>query len=160
VFGRFNFTEARNLFEDLSESIRSALILRDSLSPSEFKLVLASDFSVSGNIFSGLRSSFDEAIALIRFLNADLREIGISGRRRCGGWQVEANVLLPYPVDLSQAESDVLRTFLSDLLTCSSISYMTRFIFQRYTIKSSLYKNVNLFLRCFPISMISKFMNE
>jgi hypothetical protein len=37
---------------------------------------------------------------------------------------------------------------------------MIGLIFHLYTIESSLWKNVNHFLRCFPISMVTKFMNE
>jgi hypothetical protein len=33
-------------------------------------------------------------------------------------------------------------------------------IFNMYSIESSLYRNVNHFLRCFPISIIGKFMKE
>jgi hypothetical protein len=135
LFGRFGFTEARYLFEDLSDSNRFALILRDSLSPSEFRLVLASDFSVDGNLFSFFRSSIDDRMAAARSS-------------------------FVYLVNLSQAESHVFQTSPTDLLLCSSISEMTQFLCQMYTVESLLYKNVNIFLRYFPIWMVSKFMAE
>jgi hypothetical protein len=37
---------------------------------------------------------------------------------------------------------------------------MIEIILRMYTIDSSLYKNVNQFLRCFLISMVSEFMSE
>jgi hypothetical protein len=78
LFGRFDFTEAQYLFKDLSDSNRFAVILRDSLFPSECRLILALDFSVNGNLFSVLRSSFDDRIALIRVLNAGLCDIVVN----------------------------------------------------------------------------------
>jgi hypothetical protein len=160
LFGRFDLTEARYLFEDLSNSNHFAHILRNSLSPSEFRLILASDFSVNGNIFSVLRSSFDDRIALIRVLNPDLCDNTVNKNQRFEAWQGAARSSLVYLVNLSQAESHVLRTSPTDLLLCSSISEMTRFLFQMYTVESLLYKNVNHFLHCFPISMVSKFTGE
>jgi hypothetical protein len=123
-------------------------------------LILASDFSVNGNLFSVLRSSFDDGIALIRVLNADLCDIAVNTNQRFEAWQAAAHSSLVYLVNLSQAESHVLRTLPTDLLLCSSISEMTQFLFQMYTVESLLYKNVNHFLRYFPISMVSKFMGE
>jgi hypothetical protein len=71
-FGRFDFTQARDHFNQLVKSNNFALILRDSLSQSECELVLADDMRLYGNIFSVLRSFFDEGIGLIRWLNSDL----------------------------------------------------------------------------------------
>jgi hypothetical protein len=150
LFGRFDFTDSN----------RFALILRDSLSPLEFRLVLASDFTVNRNLFSVFRSSFDDRIAVIRILNPDLCDIAVNKNQRFEAWQAAARSSFGYLVNLSQAESQVLGTLPTDLLRCSSISEITQFLFQMYTVESLLYKNVNHFLRCFPISMVSKFMGE
>jgi hypothetical protein len=160
TFGRFNFTESRTLFEEMSVSTRFAAILRNSLSRSDCELICASDFSRTGNIFSFLRSSFDEAIALIRILNADLFGFAFDDCSRFATWRDIAGSSFLYLVDLSQAQSYVLGSLPSDCLSCDSISAMIEIIFRMYTIDSSLYKNVNQCLRCFPISMVSKFMRE
>jgi hypothetical protein len=88
-------------------------------------------------------------------------------------WQDIAGCSMVYLVDLSQTESDanhahsdhlntspVLGTLPTDLLLCHSISEMIPLIFRMYSIESSLYKNVNYFLRCFPMVIVGKFMNE
>jgi hypothetical protein len=123
-------------------------------------LVRALDFSQNGTIFSVLRSSFSDAIPLIRMLNVDLCEFSIDDCQRFEEWQKVARNSLLYLVDLSQIESCVLRSFPSDLVCCQSIPAMIHLIFRMYTVESSLYQNVNRFLRCFPISMVPKFQNE
>jgi TPR repeat protein len=72
VFGRFDFKEARELFDLASRSLRFAVVLRDSLSNLDCELMNLSDFSSKGNIFSILRSSSNESTAMIRLLNLDL----------------------------------------------------------------------------------------
>jgi hypothetical protein len=153
-FGRFDLTEARDLFAPLSVLNAFAAILWDSISASDSELVCALDFARNGNIFSVLRSSFDDAKPLIRVL-LDPNDCACFA-----AWQEIAGHSLPYLIDLSHDQSHSLRSLPSDLLLCHSISSMLPVIFQMYTIDSSLYKNVNQFLRCFPISMVSKFMRE
>jgi hypothetical protein len=144
----------------VSDSDRFGMILRDSLSASDCELVHASDFSQAGNLFAVLRSSFEEGIGLIRVLNTDLCDSPVDDSFRFEAWQEVARYSLAYLVDVSQTESHALRSLPCDLLLCDSISAMIGFIFRMYTIESSLYKNVNHFLRCFPILMVSKFMGE
>jgi TPR repeat protein len=76
LFGRFDFIEARKLFELASRSEHAlahfAVLLRDSLSLPDCDITHASDFLSIGSIFSILRSSMDESIPLIRIFNSDL----------------------------------------------------------------------------------------
>jgi hypothetical protein len=77
LFGRFDFGEARKMFELASQpkrgSIPFAIVLRDSLSISDYKIMNATDFSIIQSIFSFLRSTFHESIPLIRILNPHIR---------------------------------------------------------------------------------------
>jgi hypothetical protein len=117
-------------------------------------------FSGDGNLFSVLRCECTSDVSLIRVLNADLSEFPLDDDRRFAAWQQTAAHSLPYLVDLSSAQSYVLTSFPCDILSCPSISSMIEFVFRMYTIESRLYKNVNHFLRYFPVSMVSKFMRE
>jgi hypothetical protein len=107
-----------------------------------------------------MQSSFDDAMSLIRVLNWHLRDFDLDFRDCFAAWREIAGSSLSYLVDVSQAQSHALRSSPSDLLSCDSICAMTKVIFRMYTIESSLFKNVNHFLRYFPISMVSKFMRE
>jgi hypothetical protein len=160
VFGRFDFKEARKLFDLASRSHRFAFILRDSLSNVDCKLMNPSDFSSNGNIFSILRNSSDESIPMIRLLNFHLCPILSSPINFVEVWQQFAGCCLEYLIDLSHLESDALQSFPTDLLSFHSVIEMIPVIFRMYTLDCSLYKNVNHFMRCFPICMICKFMNE
>jgi hypothetical protein len=173
LFGRFDFTEACQIFDMVlisrseSESelslVRFAIALRNSLSKSDCELITGCDFSMSGSIFSFLRCSEDESNPLIRILNAHLNDEAQSGDQIFGTWYKIAHLSMAYIVDLSPMESfdspddERLPT---DPLMCNSISEMIPFIFKMYSIECSLYKNVNHFMRCFPLVMVSKFMKE
>jgi TPR repeat protein len=179
LFGRFDFIEARKLFEFASRSEHSltqfAILLRDSLSLSDGDITNATDYLSTGNIFSILRSSFDESIPLIRILNSDLYNWDESENAIFEAWQDIARFSIEYLLDLSQSESiqtspdvqsddlnqrPVLNSLPTDLLSCNSILEIIPVIFKMYSIESSLYKNVNHFLHCFPIRIIDKFMKE
>jgi hypothetical protein len=93
-------------------------------------------------------------------LNADLCGFAFDDCSLFATWQVMAASSLLCLVGLSQAQSSVLGSLPSDLLSCASLSAMMEIIFRMSTIDSSLYKHVNHFLRCCPISIVSKFMGE
>jgi hypothetical protein len=179
LFGRFDFFESRRLFENASTSEGSwnhfAILLRDALSKSDCEIMNSTDFSARGDIFSFLHSSMDESIPLIRILNPHLCEHDLLENQAFEAWTNLARLSLEYLIDLSQfeliplSESDqsnlfrqlpVLGSLPIDLLSCNSILEMIPLIFKMYSIECSLYKNVNHFLRCFPIQIISKFMKE
>jgi hypothetical protein len=63
-------------------------------------------------------------------------------------------------VKVLQFESHILGSSPSDLLLCESISTMIPLIFRMYTAHSSLFQNVNHFLRRFPVEILDKFMGE
>jgi hypothetical protein len=63
-------------------------------------LLRASDLSQSGNRFSTVRSYFDPAVGLIRFLKADLRELAFDGSLRLEASPETAHHLLGYLIDL------------------------------------------------------------
>jgi hypothetical protein len=155
LFGRFDFDEARALFDLASISNPFGQFLRDSLCQSDYELITLSEFSSNGSIYSVLRNSSDQSIPLIRLLNS--RE---DDHHSFPIWQQAAQFSLGYLVDLSQTQRCNLGSLPTDLLSGESIQNMTKRIFRMYTIECSLYKNVNHFLRCFPINIIGKFMNE
>jgi TPR repeat protein len=172
LFGRFDFVEARQMFGLVSESehdlTRFAIVLRNSLSKSDCALLSGSDFSKTANIFSVLRSSLDESIPLIRILNAHLGSEVQFADYMLSKWQDIAGLAMAYLVDLSHIRTvsghsnplGVLGSLPTDLVSCNSISDMIPIVFKMYSIECSLYRNVNHFLRYFPIGIVSKFMKE
>jgi hypothetical protein len=67
---------------------------------------------------------------------------------------------LPRDGSSSPDQLNPLSSLASDLLLCTSIAEMIPLIFRMYTLESRLYKNMNTFLRCFPLRLVSKFMKE
>jgi hypothetical protein len=160
-FGHFDLTEARDLFDKSSKFYPFAVILRDAISLPNCELLRPSDFFRDGNLFSVLRFSFNRSdLSLIRVLNADLCDFPFHDLLRFAAWQRAAEYALPYLVDASHIQSDALTSLPSDVLSCTSIPDMIGLIFRIYTIESPLYKNVNSFLRYFPVSMMPKFMGD
>jgi hypothetical protein len=159
IFRRLEFKKARELFNESSKWNRFGSILRDSLSNLDCELVNSSDFSLNGSIFSILRNPSDDSIPLIRLLNLHLCH-NVENFENIAIWKEFVNLSFEYLIDLSQSQSFVFHSLPSDLLLCNSISDMIPLIFGTYTSESSLYENVNHFLRCFPIYLIHKFMNE
>jgi hypothetical protein len=117
----------------------------------------------------------DESIPLMRILNSHLGDWNESANAIFEAWQNIARFSIEYLLDVSQSESIqtppsvqsgsldqslVLGSLPMDLLSSNSILEMIPLIFQMYSVESSLYKNVNYFLRCFPIRLIDKFMKE
>jgi hypothetical protein len=107
-----------------------------------------------------LRSSSNESIPLIRLLNFDLSDCNEDDSVNLLIWQEVARFSFEYLIDLSHTQGNKLESLPSDLLSCESIFDMIGQIFRMYTIECSLYKNINHFLRCFPITIVNKFMNE
>jgi hypothetical protein len=182
MFGRFDFSEARRFFETASKSntgfTQFATVLRDSLSMLDCEITIAIDYSASGSIFSILRSSIDESIPLIRFLNPHLCDVNQSEDQVFEVWHNIARSSIEYLLDLSQygsssfsghdgvnrsnqiGQSPVLHSLPTDLLSCNSISEMIPLIFRMYSIECSLYENANHFLRSFSIRITGQFMKE
>jgi hypothetical protein len=83
-------------------------------------------------------------------------------------WQDIAGSAMEYLVSLSQIGTNpadphqpaILGSLPTDLVSCNSVSEMVRLVFEMYSIDCSLYKNVNHFLRSFPIVIVPKFMKE
>jgi hypothetical protein len=75
-------------------------------------------------------------------------------------WKEMVGLSIGYLLDLSQIESAVLGLSPTNLTSCSSVREMIPLIFKMYSIESSLYRNINHFLRCFPIHVLGKFMKE
>jgi hypothetical protein len=75
-------------------------------------------------------------------------------------WLKAARWSIDYLLDLSQVGETVLRSLPIDLTQCESVPAMISIVFRLYSIQSSLYKNVNRFLRFFPIQLVGKFMKE
>jgi hypothetical protein len=65
-----------------------------------------------------------------------------------------------YLLTLSNLEFICLSSLPIDLGSCKSFPEMIPLIFKMYSIESSLYRNVNHFLRKFPIQILSKFLKE
>jgi hypothetical protein len=160
VLGRFDFEDARELFDGASHSNQFARVRRHSLNESGCVLVDSFEFLSQGSIFSILRSSSNESIGAIRLLNLPLNEIVKSEYETFQVWKEFANLCFEYLIDSLQMESAKLRTFPSDVLSCVSMRKMIEQIIRMYTTECSLYKNVNHFLNCFPIVLVSKFTSE
>jgi hypothetical protein len=157
------------------ESAKFPIILRDLLRMSDCTITTPTDFLSGAMIFSFLKFSADESIPVIRILNTDLGDCDQSEDLSFEVWQETACFSIGFLLDLSQTGSHpkyipvvsnnvnhkpALRSFPTDLSSCNSIMEMIPLIFKMYSIECSLYKNVNHFMRCFPIGVITKFMKE
>jgi TPR repeat protein len=160
ILGRFDFNQARNLFAEASSSNRTAQILHSVLSGSDDHLVTPDEYSVLGNVFSLLRSRFDERIPVIRLMNVHLCATSGSETQVFEVWKDMTLSSIKYLLDLSHINSAVLGSLSIDLGSCTSISEMIPLIFKMYSIQSQLYKNVNCLLRNFPVRILGKFMKE
>jgi TPR repeat protein len=163
VFGRFELNEARTFFDLASPQSEFAANVRDALSNNEEELITPLELSNKGNIFSFLRySSIEsgETIELIRLLNPHLQDSVHEVEDNFSVWQGIARLSFEYLFDLSERELHILHSLPTDLLSHNSISAMISLILRMYTAESSLYKNVNHFLRSFPISIVGKFVRE
>jgi TPR repeat protein len=160
LLGRFDFTEARNRFDEAASSNSFALILRDALSRSSEHIVTPEDFEKIGNPFSFMRSESDEGILVIRVMNPHLCRTWPDPSRVFSVWNDMVRSSVTYLLDLVHIDSAVDGLLVTDLRSCESISEMIPLIFKMYSIESSLYKNVNYFLRCFPFQFLRKFMKE
>jgi hypothetical protein len=121
------------------------------------------EVSENGHIFGLLRQDFDEVgrnVSIIRLLNFHLSETSQNDSQMFGFWHTIVLSSINYLLDLSQFESGRLRSLPTDLACCDCVSDMISLIFKLYSINSSLYRNVNHFLRCFPIEIVSKFEKE
>jgi hypothetical protein len=160
LLGRFDFRKAETLFAEASSSNRFARVLRIALLESNDRLFTANEYSDRGSIFAFLRLKSDDQLFVIRLLNAHWRESSHGSDRVLEVWKDIAMSSIHYLLDVSETESAALATLPTDLFDCESIPEMMRRIFRMYTITSSLYKNVNYFLRSFPIKVLGKFMKE
>jgi hypothetical protein len=160
MLGRFNFIGAHHQFNAAARSNRFALILQNALSISNEGLITLQEFKETANIFSFMRSESDESIPVIRVMNPHLCRTGHDSSRVLSLWKDMARTSIAYLLDLSRIESAVLRSLPIDLMSCESFSEIMSLIFEMYSIQSSLYKNVNNFLRCFPFRFLGKFMKE
>jgi hypothetical protein len=157
LLGRFDFAKARDQFANVSSVNRFAVILRDSLSLLRDDIVSVKEFSKSGNVFSLLR---DGEISSIRLMNPRLCKMLPILDHVNEVWRNMALSCIHYLLNMSNIESIVLCSLPIDLASCTSFPEMIPFIFKMYSIESTLYRNINHFLRKFPIQLLSKFLKE
>jgi hypothetical protein len=154
LLGRFDFSKARNLFQQvvLSSGNRFADTLFNALSPANEDIVHVRNFVT---IFSVLRSDESENIPMIKLMNRDVSEMKNDSNKVFQIWQMMIRSSIPYLLDVSQLEDvrnpATLRSLPTDLTNCRSVSEMISLIFRLYSIESSLYKNVNRILRIIEI---------
>jgi hypothetical protein len=163
TLGRFDFDEAHNQFSKAanSSSNRFAVFLRDVLSKYRDDLVTPQEFQ---SIFSVMRTEGDLSVPMIKMMNPHLFRIEEEPRRAFKKWQSMIELSIPYLINMSHIESTdgvgALLSLPTDLLSCNSIKDIIPLIFKMYSLDSKLYRNVNHFMRKFPISLINKFMKE
>jgi hypothetical protein len=156
--GEFDFVKALNQFTRIADSNRLARRFVDSLAaPSA--LVRAMSVCESGSFFAIFRDKSDRT-ARIRLMNAELCEGVISSGECFDIWKDRCRSSFRFLIALSHRQRTVLSSLPSDLLECDSISAMIPIVFKMYSAESRLYRNVNHFLRCFPMALASKFENE
>jgi hypothetical protein len=160
LLGRFDFARAKNLFAKASSSNRFAKFLHSTLSSQNDLLITPNEYSALGNIFSFIRYESDENICVIRLMNPHLSEPPPELTRVFYTWKNIIFSSIRYLRHLSQVDSRAPRPLSINLDACHSIDEMVPWTFKMYSSESSLYKNVNCFLRDFPIQIVGKFMKE
>jgi hypothetical protein len=155
---RFDFEKAIDQFSRIAESNRLARCFVDLLGKSD-DLVSAVSISESGTVFSLFRDR-PKGSPRIRLMNAELCEHEIPSWERFQIWIDLCRSAFPFLIDLSHREGTVLESLPSDLLSCTSIRAMIPLLFKMYSKESVLYRNVNAFLRGFPLNLVNKFEKE
>jgi hypothetical protein len=153
--GRFDFERASLEFSTAADFSPLAHLFANALSE-PFCLDDATSVRESASVFGLL---FEE-IPLIRLLNPELCEFSISEDEVFDKWLFCYRSAIHSLLDLSQRESAILSTLPTDLMSCQSLFEMIPLIFKMYSIQSSLYGNVNQFLRSFPVDLIGKLLKE
>jgi hypothetical protein len=156
--GRFDFVKAFSQFSTIARSNRLARRFVHSLSDSN-SLISAASVSEIGTIFALLRHTSD-GTPLIRSMNDELCERDISSDDRFEIWMDLCRSCFRSLIDISHRELGDLSSWPSDLLSCTKIAQMIPLLFKMYSKESSLYQNVNHFLRSFPLELVSKFEKE
>jgi hypothetical protein len=162
-FGRFDFEEAHNQFAKAAQSSRNpfAIFLCNALTESQNEIMTPQNYE---SVFAFVRIEGDEDIPMIHLMNADVFGLDETRSRVVDSWRDMLRLSNLYLRDLLQMESsigrDAFRLLLDRLMSSNSISDMIPRIFRMYSIHSLVYRNVNHFMRCFPVSLIGKFLKE
>jgi hypothetical protein len=93
-------------------------------------------------------------------MNPELNETHSPHRDGFTNWMRLRQSSILYLLGISRHESDVLSSLPTDLSDCNSYSEIIGIVFRMYSIESSLYRNINHFLRRFPVEIASKLMKE
>jgi hypothetical protein len=157
-FGRFDFKKARIEFSMAATSSALARVFVNSLSE-ELCLHGAESVSESASFFGFFVDDFQNA-PLIRLMNPELTECAFSESEVVNTWVYCCRSAVHSLLDLSQHESDTLASLATDLASCGPMSEMIPIVLRLYSKESSLYKNVNCFLRSFPVDLIGKLLKE
>jgi hypothetical protein len=161
LLGRFDFEAASRQFRAASSSNQFARMLVEELADSEEESLLSLEsFEIFPNYFTFLQSDSDQRIPLIQILNSHLNVGSIDPVRVIAVWKETAQVVLQYMCDFSRKDWEELQSLPMDLASCASIESMICIILKMYSIESSLYKNMNCFLRRFPQRLVPTFMKE
>jgi hypothetical protein len=115
--------------------------------------------SQSASVFGLLVDDFDNA-PIIRLMNRELSERPLSKENVLNKWLYCCKSAVNSLLDLSQQDSMSLSSLATDLHSCESVREMIPIILKLYSLNSSLYVNVNQFLRDFPVDLIGKFLKE
>jgi hypothetical protein len=158
MFGKFDFVESQNQLEAASSSSRFARVLRDALlAVDEQHLMTSDEFFGMVNVFSVIRSG---KIPIIRIINAHMSCFDVDQSRLLKTWIDMVQSSIHFLLDLSQARSTELGVLSTQLGSCRSVDEIVHLILKIYSTDSGLYRNINFFLRCFPIQFAGKFMKE
>jgi hypothetical protein len=155
---RFDLAKALSQFSKIAEWNGLARRVLDSVSESDNLVSAVSVFE--GGTFFGLLRDKSGRTPLIRMINPELSEDDISSAECLGVWMDLCRSSFRFLIDLSHRAQTVLSSLPSDLVSCTSISEMIPHVFKMYSTESALYRNVNHFLRSFPIDLVSKFEKE
>jgi hypothetical protein len=122
-------------------------------------LVSATSVSASGGIF-GLFWDKSHGRPSIRLMNPELLEKSVGADECFAVWLDLCRSSFRSLIDISHCEGSALESLPSDLVSCETTAAMIPVLFKMYSKESALYRNINHFLRCFPIELVSKCEKE
>jgi hypothetical protein len=157
--GRFDISRARIEFNQAASQNRFGSLLWSVLSrPLDSVEVMENQQDLS-TIFTVLRTGESHDISIMSVLCEHLKANTVVKSSVVTAWREMASDALGYLGDFKDLW-ELLGSLPKELCESVSISEMTVIIFRMYSKESSLYKNVNFFMRSFPVEIVNKFINE
>jgi hypothetical protein len=157
--GRFDISRARIEFKQVGSQNRFGSQLLSALSGPLDRAEVIENHQNLSTIFTFLRTGESHDTLIIRVLNKHFNANAVAEPASVAAWRDLASETLRYLGDFKELW-ELLGSLPRAFCESVSIPEMATVVLCMYSKESSLYENVNFFLRNFPVEVASKFINE